>query len=450
MSKSSTWLRFPHPLVLLAGAVLLGAALSYVVPAGEYDRRLDPNTGRNVVVAGTYHRVDPEPVAPFAAVVTIPKGLADAADVVFLVFLIGGAFTVIDKTGALRSAIEWLARRLVGRERLVIPVVALFFAAGGALENMQEEIIAMMPVVLLITGRFGMPPMIACSITVGAAAVGSAFSPVNPFQVVIAQKLAELPLLSGAAFRLVFLAIALAFWIAVTLRFARGHAVSTSAGEATTGGTIGWRHATILSMVAAAFVVLVYGLIALEWDFDHLSALFFVTGVLAGLIGRLGWTGTAEAYIEGFRSMAFAAILIGFARAISVVLAQGKIIDTLVYALFTPIADMPPSIAALGMMAAHTAIHVPVPSVSGHAVLTMPVLVPLADLLGLSRQVVVLAYQYAAGLCEMVTPTNGALLAVLASAGVRFDEWLRWALPKYLALVVLGAAAVMIAVAIGL
>jgi uncharacterized ion transporter superfamily protein YfcC len=206
----------------------------------------------------------------------------------------------------------------------------------------------------------------------------------------------------------------------------------------------------IFVIVGATFAILVYGLLKLGWDFNQLSGLFFIMGVAVGLVGGLRVTGTAEAYVEGFRSMAYAALLVGFARAIFVVLDEGRIVDTIVHAMFTPIESLPVALSALGMVAAHTAVHIPVPSVSGQAVLTMPVLVPLADLLGLSRQVAVLAYQYGAGLCDLITPTNGALMAILASSGVRFEEWIRFVMPRYLVLLGLGMVSILVAIAIGL
>jgi uncharacterized ion transporter superfamily protein YfcC len=181
-----------------------------------------------------------------------------------------------------------------------------------------------------------------------------------------------------------------------------------------------------------------------------MAAVFFVMGIAAGIIGKLGLDGTAEAFVEGFQSMAFAALLIGFARAIYVILSDGNVVDTLVSGLFAPLAHLPVTLSAFGMMAGQTLLHFPVPSVSGQAVLTLPILVPLADLLGLSRQVVVLAYQYGAGLCELLTPTNGALMAILGAAGVRYEAWLRFALPLYLGLAALGIAALAAGVAIGL
>jgi uncharacterized ion transporter superfamily protein YfcC len=280
--------------------------------------------------------------------------------------------------------------------------------------------------------------------------VGAAFSPLNPFQVGIAQRLAQLPLLSGALFRTLFLALALSLWIWGTIRYAQR---TRSAPAHATGERLeplDARDVFLLLLVLATFAIYVFGIVRLEWGFNEMSALFFAMGLLAGLVGRLGVQGTVEAYIEGFRAMAFAGLLIGFARAIFVVLADGHVIDTIVYGLVTPLQGLPVALAAFGMMGAHVLIHFPVPSVSGQAVLTMPVLIPMSDLLGLSRQVTVLAYQYGAGLTDLVTPTNGALMAVLIAAGVRYDRWLRVVLPLAGLLLALGAVGVAVVILVGL
>ncbi|HTL94457.1 MAG TPA: hypothetical protein VL157_02880 [Gemmatimonadaceae bacterium] len=442
--------RLPNALVLMVACVAVAAALSWVLPAGQYQRRDDPATGRSVVVAGTFHTVGSNPVGPFAAVVAIPKGLEDAADVVFFVFLIGGAFAVVDRTGALAYGVTWLVRRLADRAALVIPVTCFAFALGGALDNMHEEIIALIPALLVLTRRLGYDAVTAAAMSVGAAAVGAAFSPINPFQVEIAQKLAQLPLLSGWSYRLVFLALALAIWIGGTMHYAARTRGTPSSDAAVAHAGAGSREGTVLALVLLTFAVFVYGVTRFGWGFDQMAALFFVMGVAAGLIGRLGIGGTAEAFIDGFRSMTFAALLIGFARAIYVVLQQGRIVDTIVHGLVTPLAGLPVGLSAIGMMAVHTAIHVPVPSVSGQAVLTLPILVPLTDLLGLSRQTTVLAYQYGAGLCDLITPTSGVLMANLAAAGVRYEKWFRFLLPLYAALFLLGMLAIGGATVIGL
>jgi len=453
--------RFPHPLTLLGGCVLLAAGASHVLPPGQYDRRDDPATGRRIVVAGTYHAVAARPVGPFQTLVAIPRGMADAAAVIFFVFLIGGAFTVVDETGALRQGVDWLVRRFGGggggegghSEALVISATSLAFALGGVLDNMKEEIIALVPVMLLLARRLGYRPVVAVAMSLGAAAVGAAFSPINPFQVGIAQQLAQLPLFSGSLFRIAFLAAALGIWIWGTTRYAartRTTRTPEPGPPGPTAGALDGRRGAVLTLVLVAFAALVVGVLRFGWGFNEMAALFFAMGVVAGLVGGLGVGGTADALVAGFRSMAYAALLIGFARAIYVTLEEGRIVDTIVHGLFTPVAQLPLALAALGMMVLHGLVHVPVPSPSGHAVLTLPILVPLADLLGLSRQVTVLAYQYGGGLCELFTPTNGALMAILAAAQVRYEDWLRFALPLLLTLLALGAGAIGLGVAIRL
>ncbi len=442
---------FPHPLTLLVLFILIGMMLSHLIPSGEYDRKTDEQTGREVVISGSYHEVPPSPVGFFDAIVAIPRGMIEASDIIFLVFLIGGAFTVVDQTKALKKGVSWLTTRFHGKESIIIILVSIAFATGGALENMQEEIIALIPVLLILTNSLGFKPMVAVSMSAGSAFVASSFSPINPFQVGIAQKLAQIPLLSGGGFRLVFLFIALSLWIFWTIRYAYKTRTDPVLNEnEPTDQSSDARSYVILGMVVLTFAVMVYGILKLEWDFNQLSAIFFIMGVVAGLVGKLGLTGTAQAYIKGFKEMAFAALLIGFARGIYVVLEDGRIIDTIVHGLFTPISELPVQLSALGMMVAHTLLHVPVPSQSGQAVLTMPLLVPLSDLIGLARQVTILAYQFGSGLTDLITPTNGALMAILAAAGIKYDEWFGFIIKKYLLLLALGAVAIVVAINIGL
>ncbi len=447
-----TELRLPHPLVLLVGFVLAAAALTWVVPAGEYERQEDPATGRQVVVPGTYRTVAPAPVTLTDALVDIPKGMADAASVIFLVFLVGAAWTVVERTGVFGTLLDGLVARLRGHDTLVIPISCLVFATGGILIQMQEELIAFAPILVLLVARLGFNRVTAVAMSIGAAVVGATFSPINPFMVGIAQKVAGLPLLSGSAFRIAFLVPALGLYIWYTMRHAartQTAGVASTAQEAAAGAS-GWRMRTILLLIIGSFALFVVGVLRWEWDFDQMSALFFAMGIVVGLVGKLGLEGTAEAYVDGFKSMAYAAMIIGFARAIYVVMNQGHIVDTVVRGLFAPVADLPVTLTALGMMVAHGLLHLPVPSTSGQAVLTMPLLVPLSDLLGLSRQVTVLAYQFGVGLMDLINPTNGALLAMIAAVGVRLEEWWKFAVPVMLLLTVLAAVALVAAIAIGL
>ncbi len=434
-----------HPLALLLACVLVAAAVTHLLPAGQYERRDDPATGRTVTVAGTYHRVDPAPVSAFAAFVAVPRGFVAGAEVIVLILLVGGAWTVVDKAGTLAAVVGWLVGRLGRRPHAVIVIVSLAFAAGGALENMQEEIIPLIPVMLLLARALGYDPVTVAGMSVGAAMVGSAFSPINPFQAGIALKLAQLPLLSGAGLRVGMLVLALGAWIVWTLRHAQRHRTAAAGENDTPHPGFAVRQLVILLLVAAPFVAYIIGVLKFGWGFNELSAAFLIAGVAVGIVGRLGLTGTVDAYLEGIRSVIGAAMLVGVARSISLVLEDGRVIDTILQALVTPLGQAPRSFAALLMVPVQALLHIPVSSVSGQAVLTLPVMVPLADLLGISRQSTVLAYQTGAGLTEFWTPTNGALMAVLLAAGVPFGTWIRFALPMVLLMTVIGVAVVLIA-----
>ena len=279
----------------------------------------------------------------------------------------------------------------------------------------------------------------------GAAMVGSAFGPTNPFQAGIAMKLAQLPPASGALLRMVLFAIALVLWIGFTVRHAAKHRRETVVDHSAHHAPLSTRDVIILAIVIAPMAAYVYGSIALGWGFNELSAGFIIAGVIAGVLGGLGAQGTTIAYLEGMQSMLPAAVLIGVARSISLVLADGHVIDTILQQLATPLANLPATFAALLMIPAQAIVHVPVPSVSGQAVLTMPVFVPLSDLLGISRQVTVLAYQMGAGLMEMLTPTNGALMAVLLAAGVPYSRWLRFAATGVALVLAVGVAGMLFA-----
>ena len=447
-----TRFRLPHPVVLLGAAVAVAAVLTWILPAGEYDRRDDPATGRRIVVAGTYHRVDSAPVGPFAAVVAIPRGVVAGADVVGVVLCVGGAWVIVDRLGTLPAVVGLLVGAFAGRRLWLIPIVSLFFATMGALENMQEEIIPLVPALLVLGAGLGIDAVAVVAMSAGAAMVGSAFGPTNPFQAGIAMKLAQLPPFSAMGLRLAMFAVGVAIWIAWTIRYVRLTAVEGSKGskgsigstgstgsvEALTAGS--GRHVLILALVLAPMAFYVYGALNLDWGFNELSAAFIIGGLAAGIVGGFTVTKTVLVYLEGMESLLTAALMVGVARGISIVLEDGRVIDTILAALVNPLAGVSPRVAAVLMVPFHGLIHIVVPSVSGHAVLTMPLFVPMADVLGLSRQVPVLAYQTGGGLMELATPTNGSLMAILLAAGVPFQRWIRFALGGILLLTLVGIA----------
>ena len=438
--------RLPHPLVLLLAAVAVAAVLTWMLPAGSFERRDDPATGRRVVVAGTYHAVDRAPVGPFAAAVSVPRGFVAGADVIAVVLFVGGAWVVVDRLGTLPAIVAVLVARFRRRGLWAIPAICTFFAAMGALENMQEEIIPLVPVLLLLGAGLGVDAVVVVAMSAGAAMIGSAFGPTNPFQAGIALKLAQLPPFAGGALRVAMFVAGLALWIGWTLRYASRNRVSSQPPSPdqppSPPGSLPAKHALIFILALAPMAAYVYGALRLDWGFNELSGAFLIAGIAAGFAGGLGVAGTVTAYLEGAQNLLPAALMIGVARSISLVLEDGRVVDTILNALVTALAGLPTTLGAFLQIGAHALIHVAVPSVSGQAVLTMPLFVPLADLLGTSQQVPVLAYQTGAGLTELVTPTNGALMAVLLAAGVPFERWIRFVLPAVLLSVGLGIVSI--------
>ena len=439
--------KFPHALVIQFVFFAFSCLLAFLVPQGQYEREQD-SEGNERVVPDSYQTVATERITLKEILISIPEGIAGRADVIVLVFLLGGCFYVVEKTGALKEGISFLAAKVTGKEELALVTVAVLFATGGALAGLQEEIIAMTPVLILLCRKLGYDTLVAISVSFGAAIIGGAFSPMNPFAVLIAQKISGVPLLSGSVFRLIVMLIALGIWIFMLIRYGNRNRIQKEEVESGSGSFSG-RGMVIFGMLIFAFGYLAYGMVKQEWGFYEMSALFFVVGCIAGLTGRLGVNGTAIAYVEGFREMTFAAILIGIANSIPLILQKGIIIDSIVYGIFTPLQFLPVSLSAITMMFSQLLLHYPIPSYSGQAILTMPILTPLSDLIGLSRQVCVLAYQYGAVMMDLIVPTNGALMAVLAIAGISYDKWFKFIWKPLLLILTIAATALVVAVLTG-
>ena len=433
-----------------------------MLPAGEFDRRDDPATGRRLVVAGTYHRVAPAPVGALGAIVAIPRGVIEAGDVVMVVLFVGGAFALVEQLGTLRRGVAALVGRFHGRGLWAIPLVTLPFYCLGALENMQEEIIPLVPALMVLGRGLGLNAVTVMSMSLGGAVIGSAFSPINPFQAGIALRLAQLPLLEGSGLRLAMLVAAFVLWVGWTMRYAqRAKAESPARGDAAParpaavsapGDADGLtrKDVGILACVIVPLALYVYGALQLSFGFNELSGLFFVAAFAVGIIGGLGVGGTVVAYFTGMQALLPPALLIGLARSISLVLADGHVIDTIVRALSAPLAATSPTVTALLMVPFHALVHVPVSSVSGQATLTMPLLVPLSDLLGLTRHATVLAFQTGAGLADLLTPTNGAVMANLLAAGVPFSRWISFAARGAALMLLVGIAGILLAIGLRL
>ena len=436
----------------------MAVALTWVIPAGQYERSSDSQNGRTQVVPGSYKRVPPRRVGLGGLLLAIPQGLDKAAPIVFFVLLAGAALTVVEVTGAVSAILDSLAKYFVRRPLFILPLVSLLFLFGGASYAMSEEIIAFIPLLCALMRRLKLPNTMAVAVSLGSASVASAYSPFNTYILGIGQPMAGLPLFSGFLFRSVVFAVAIPTWLGYLMwqayrmgtvqQMVRMDEPETS--TSTNSPRTNMRHYLVLVILNGGLAVMIVGAIIWSWDLDQFCAVIIAIGVVAGLAGGLKLRGTSDAFAEGFRRVALAAVLVGVARAVSVILEQGMILDTITEMLFRPLHHMPRAAAGVMTLVSQSALNFPMPSISGQGMLALPILVPLADLLHISRQVVVLSYQYASLTSDAITPTYGALLAMLTVAQVPFTKWLKFMLPIYLLLFAISATAIAVAVRIGL
>lgn len=451
-------IRLPHPLLLLLGGVVAAAVCTWLLPAGSFERRADAASGRELVIPGTYGTIAATPVGAFQTLLAVPRGMAAGADVLITILFVGAAFALLERTGALGRLVEVVVQRS-RRPQVVLVGVTLAFATFGALENMQEEIVALIPTLLVLSRGLGFGPLTALSVSVGGAAVGSAFGPTNPFQTGIALRFAELPPFSQPVLRTVVFVLAVAVWCGwvvygasreareVARAGASSHAPSALPTAPLAGGAVPIERRDLLLLLLAVvpFAPYVYGVLQWEWGFHELSALFLVASYAIGLTAGFSLAACTEELIAGMKAMLPATIYVGTARAIGLVLADGHVLDTIIHGLSLPLQVAPPVVAPLLMIPVQALMHVVVPSVSGQATLTMPIMAPLAELVGAGRDAAVLAFQTGAGLADALVPTNGAVLAMLAAAGVSVARWWRFAGPGLLLVALVGAAAVWMA-----
>lgn len=425
---------FPHPLVILLGFVILSALATYLIPSGSFDRISDEVTGRELVVPGSFKTIPDQNPSLGDILLAIPEGVIAGADIMVLILFIGGAFYIVEKTGALQAGIENLIHRFKNSKYVLFYLLGIVFAFGGAAVSMQEEIIPMVPVLVILATKLHYDLRSIIAMTLGASLIGAAFSPINPFVGLLAQNIAEVEPFSGASFRIVGLVLALGVWI--TFHMKKGKLAEPEKDQVNFEPVpLSPRLLLILFIALGGFGLMAYGIIQWEWSYTEMSALFFVIGITCGILGGMGINGTARTYVSGFGEMIFAGIIVGLARSIYLILEKGAVIDPIIQGLFSPLENLPDSLAVAGLFISQALIHIPVPSTSGQAVLTIPLAAPLTDLLQLPRQIAVLAYQFPAGLMDLITPTNGGMMAILAAAGVSYKDWISYLLKSWLFLV---------------
>ncbi len=454
-------LKVPHTLVLLFGMIVVALLLTYILPQGQFERI--EHDGHQVVVAESFQTVEnPELLSPWSVFLAIPKGFAAAQGIIFFVFLIGGAFGVFRATGAADALIGFLLRKMGGAPALLVAGGLVVFAAGSSSIGMAEEYLPFVPLLVALSIGLGFDAVTAVGILCVGYAIGYGTALINPFTVLIAQDIAGLVPTSGKAYRLVLSVLFLGIGFEHLWRYARRVKADPAKSlvadiESDSDGTVAGKesldltrsHILTILITFGFLVVLVIGLQQYEWYLVEMGALFVGLTVVLGIVARLGFDTTAKEFCKGAAELTTTALLIGFARTIQIVLDDGLVVDTIIHGVAQPLESLGPHAAAVGMMVVQSLCNFFIPSGSGQAFVTMPIMAPLADLVGVTRQVAVLAYQFGDGFTNILVPTNPVLIGILTMARIPYDRWLRFILPFMIKVWVVGALALVVAVAIG-
>lgn len=461
--------KVPHTLVILFSMVVLAQVLTYVIPAGSFDR-IETASGRLQVVPGSFHLTPDVPaVSPFASLTAIPKGFSNAHEIIFFVFIIGGMFAVLRATGTLEAAMASLLRRWGKQPFWLIAGGMTLFAFGSSTVGFGEEYYPFVPVVVSLCIALGYDRMTAIGIIMVGYGAGYGPAIINPFTTLIAQDIAGLEPASGLWYRLICFFVFVGIGIHHVWSYAKRVGNDPSASlvadiEVPAGAAIPSNQDAallhdlapmtrtqklILSSIGIGMILLIYGMIAWSWGLNEMQGLFAGLTLVIAAIAGMSPNKTATEFSVGAGSLTSVALLIGVARAIQVVLDEGGVVDTMVHGISIPIRDLPGAVSAIGMFFVQSLANFFIPSGSGQAYVTMPIMAPLADIVGISRQVAVLAFQFGDGFSNILIPTQYVLIGILAMAGIPYDRWLRFVMPFMIKVAIAGSIALAVAVMIG-
>ncbi len=454
-------LRMPHTLTLLFFMMVAALVATWVIPQGRFQTELT-ETGREVVVPGTFQvSAERDLLSPLELFTAVPRAFAAAQDIIFFLFIIGGVLAVIRATGTIDALLGRLLERFSSRPTALIFVVIFTFALASSVMGAAGEYIPFVLILVALCRALRMDAMTAVGMIVAGYGIGYGIAAFNQYTIVVAQGIADIPTYSGWPVRLALLVP----FVLIGVHHVRGYAKRVQedpsaslvrdveipeAGDPPreyppmTGA-----HLLILAGFVAALGTAVWGIATRGWYLNELGAAFVILALFTAVVGRIGPSHTAERFVRGAMDLTETALLVGVARGIALVMEDGQILHTIVYALSLPLSQVGPELAAVGMLGMQTILNLFIPSGSGQAFVTMPLMAPLGDLVGVTRQVSVLAYQFGDGLANMIIPTNAVLMGILGMAGIPYDRWFRFCLPLLLKLMAAAALVMMGAVWLG-
>lgn len=433
----------PHTFVILVAIILIAAAATYFVPAGEFNRYEDKATGKTLVEAGSYHTIASKPINPLKIPVAIYTGIVDSAPILTFMLIIGGAFQIITSTGALTALCKKLSKTFSKKKYFVIPVFLTIFSIFGFTMGMSSEVMIFVPIGITLAMLLGLDKVTGTAMIALGAAIGFTAGILNPFNVGVAQDIAELPLFSGMGYRIFILIVLLAATSTYIICYAKKVAANPEKSiiygikedqEYTfddVSDTMSKRQIGVLVIMVACFGNLIYGLSKLGWYFEEMSALFIFMGIICGFVNGYGPSRIAKEFGEGAKGIVVGCLIIGIARTVEVILSDASILDTIVYGIVNIVGVLPNSIKAVGMFLCQSLINCVIVSGTGQAAVTMPLMVPVSDLVGISRQTAVLAFQLGDGFSNSVLPMSSSLMGYLAVSKIPYSKWLKFMLPLF-------------------
>lgn len=455
--KKKRGIHIPHMFTLILLIITVCTILTYIIPAGEYDRVIDEN-GTEMLVADSYHRVEQTPVSVMDALKSVQEGFIATAYLAGFIFMIGGAFGVVAETKAIEAGIGRIIKKTSKRQGLLIPIVIFVVGFGAGSFGMMEECLVFIPFLVPICIAMGYDSITAMSIAIVGSSSGYAGSFIQPANVGVSQSIAGLPMYSAIGYRFLILIVMLTIAAAYTYIYAQRIKKDPTRSmmyeidlhreekvdlddlpELTTTRKL------VLLIMGATFALLVVGVLKWGWYINELSALFLGMGIVVGFVARVGFDGFGKLFAKGVADFSSGALAVGFANAILIVLQEGHILDTILYAASGFLTSLPTALTALGMYVFQNLLNLFIPSASGQAATSLPILLPMADMAGITRQTTCIIFQIGNGLSNNIIPTCGVLMVALSMAKIPYGKWAKWFAPLLGLQFVAGAILVLIA-----
>lgn len=461
--------KIPHVFIFLSYIILFCSILTYIIPSGSFERitKTVDDSEQTLVVPDTYKeipknyslkgvlfedRIDgyASPISVLGVFTAIPKGLNSAAPLIFFVFIIGAVVNLIRHTGTIDVFISYLLKKYNDKPSLLVFLLFYAFAFGSTFLGMGAEFIPLIPVLILISKSLGFDRIFGVAILIVATGTGWSTAITNPFNVKIAQSVAELPLGSGMGLRVVAFLVCTAIGYLFIMRYgkkilndpSKSLLPADSEDEEkeyfSENQPINKKHIWIALTAAGFFSAILFAVQTMGWGLIEMTGGFFAVGLLTILISGMSGDESMKVFVKGLEVMIVPALIVGFARGIQVVMVEGEIIDTILYHTALMLGNFNQVIAIEGIFIFQSVFNFFIPSASGQALVSMPLIVPLSDLLDISRQTAVLAFIFGDGFSNSIIPTSGVLMASIAIAGVPYEKWFKFYLPLFLILTLVG------------